>query len=101
MKEKLEKVIQDSVSEMVRAQGMAVPDSWNDVVLFGAGGLFDSMALVSLVILVEERVQEVCGQEILLVNEKAMSQRNSPFRTVDSLVEYVESLLEPVCIGEK
>lgn len=60
--------------------------------LYGNSGYLDSMALVSFLIEVEESLldQDI---EISLSDERAMSQTRSPFRNVQSLVGYIETLL--------
>ena len=63
--------------------------------LFAAGNPLDSLGLVSLLIDVEEALQEA-GHALILSDSRAMSQTHSPFRSVPTLVEYIEaSLTEP------
>lgn len=61
--------------------------------LFGRGGQLDSLDLVRFVFLVEEGIQAKTGKTIALTDEKAMSQRTSPFASVGSLAEYIATLL--------
>ena len=63
-------------------------------VLFGSSGALDSIALVNLVVTIEEIVHEEFGTSIILADEKAMSQKTSPFKTIGSLVHYIASLLD-------
>jgi acyl carrier protein len=62
--------------------------------LFGEGGLFDSVGLVSLVVAVEEAIQDRMDASVSLADERAMSQKRSPYRTISSLAEYARTLLE-------
>ena len=62
-------------------------------VLLGAGGAVDSLGLVRLVLTVERQIRDDFGVGISLTDEKAMSQRNSPFRSIDSLVSYLSDAL--------
>lgn len=62
-------------------------------VLFGQSGKLDSLGLVNLIVTTEQKVQENFGIAITLADEKAMSQKNSPFRTVESLAEYIPKIL--------
>lgn len=55
--------------------------------------ILDSLGLASLVIDIEERLESRYGIAITVADDRAMSQRNSPFRTVDSLVEYLCQVL--------
>ena len=63
-------------------------------VLFGHGGELDSLGLVNLVILLEEKVSDELGAEIALTDERALSQEHSPFRTVEALASYISQLLD-------
>lgn len=64
-----------------------------DVALIGTDARLDSLGLVNLIVLVEEKVQQAFGVGITLVDERAMSQSKSPFRTLGSLCEFVEEQL--------
>jgi acyl carrier protein len=57
--------------------------------LYGEGGALDSMALVNLLADIEDAVDAQWGIPIALADEKAMSARNSPYRTVASLTDAV------------
>lgn len=57
--------------------------------LYGNDGAMDSMALVNLIADVEDAVLDQTGIAITLADEKAMSARNSPFLTVNSLTQAV------------
>lgn len=63
-----------------------------ETVLFGETGLFDSLGLVGLIVDVEQRISEELGAEVVLGDDRAMSQKHSPFRTVGTLAEYASSL---------
>ena len=65
-----------------------------DSVLFGAGGVLDSVDFVSLVVDIEQMVEDKFGQVVGLADTRAMSQKNSPFRTVGTLAAYIEARLK-------
>ena len=65
----------------------------NKTKLFGGNGALNSLALVSLISDLEDRISEGFDKDIVLADEKAMSQRASPFRTVAALTDYIEKLL--------
>lgn len=65
-----------------------------DELLFGAGGVLDSLGLVNLVTMLEEHVEDEFGVTISLADERAMSRKSSPFRTIASLMTYVSERLE-------
>jgi acyl carrier protein len=62
-----------------------------DAPIFGPDSRLDSLGLVALLIDLEEAFAKH-GVEINLSDERAMSQRHSPFRTVITLVDYIEQL---------
>ncbi len=62
-------------------------------VLFGREGIFDSLGLVSLIVDVEQKIEDL-GISITLGDERAVSQKHSPFRTVQSLADYVCQLID-------
>lgn len=57
--------------------------------LFGAKSGVDSVTLVSLIAEVEDQLAEVTGQALVLADERAMSQTRSPFRRVNTLIDYI------------
>ncbi len=80
-------------------QGKPAPATVNaDTALFGRGGWLDSMGLVTLVVEVEQLLAERFGLQVTLADDRAMSQRSSPFRTVGTLVAYILSYEPPPSI---
>lgn len=65
-----------------------------DSVIFGPGGLLDSMGLVTLITDLEEKLEDEFGVSLILADERAMSQKKSPFRTVSSLAQYISTLMQ-------
>ncbi len=64
-----------------------------DTVLYGANSRLDSLGLVNLIVAVEQAIQDEFGRSIDLTDEKALSQKNSPFLTVKTLSDYITLLL--------
>jgi len=65
-----------------------------DTVLFGSSSELDSLGLVDLILATEQRIEEEFESIITLASEKAMSQKKSPFRTIDTFAEYICFLLD-------
>lgn len=61
--------------------------------LYGAGSALDSLGLVTLIAEIEGLVFDETGHQLTLADERAMSQKSSPFLTVASLVSYTERLV--------
>jgi len=62
--------------------------------LFGGNSKLDSLGLINLIVGVEEKINDEFDMAITLADERAMSQKHSPFSTVESLVKYIEMLLD-------
>ena len=62
--------------------------------LFGGRGVMDSLNIVMLIAEVEEQILEELNQSIILADDRAMSQKTSPFRSVKSLVKYIMKLID-------
>jgi acyl carrier protein len=60
--------------------------------LIGNEQVLDSLGLVTLILDVEQDLENEYGISLSLADDRAMSQSNSPFRTVGSLVHYICSL---------
>ena len=65
-----------------------------DTVLFGKSGKLDSLGLVNLIVAVEQKIEEEFEVSVNLANEKAISQKNSPFKTIATLASYTCKLVE-------
>ena len=65
-----------------------------DSVIYGSHGELDSLGLVNFVVAVEQKIEDVFGKSINLADDKAMSQKNSPFQTVETFVNYIYDVLE-------
>ncbi len=72
-----------------------------DTVLFGASGKLDSLEFVQLITEVEQRIEKEFGVIVTLANDQAMTKRNSPFRTIETLAEHIRLLLNQVKTSQK
>ena len=64
-------------------------------VIFGDGGLLDSLGLVTLTLSVEAQVNELFDAHITLTDDRALLRAQNPFATVGSFADYVLELLVP------
>ncbi len=69
--------------------------------LFGRTGRLDSLGFVTFIVALEQKVDREFGALISLTDERAMSRTVSPFKTVETLAEYVSGLLEEKLNGAK
>jgi hypothetical protein len=92
MNDVIRKILSESLSEVSPLLSDAVTYR-DDLVLWGTNGIFDSLALVNFVSTVETLVADTLDKEITIVSEKAFSQKSSPFKTMESLGNFIEELL--------
>ena len=57
--------------------------------MFGQGSKIDSLTLVQIVISVEQFINEEFDTQITVADDKAFSFKNSPFKSVDFLKNYL------------
>jgi acyl carrier protein len=65
-----------------------------DIHLIGRRAVLDSLGMVTLIVDLEQRLEEEHGLSLTLADDRAMSQKNSPFLTVRSLADYIYALVE-------
>ncbi len=64
--------------------------------LFGPNATLDSLSLVSVIVDVEGDVSIALGRSISLTDDRAMSQKISPFDDVQTLLNYIMILVNEV-----
>ncbi len=69
-----------------------VPDE--ETYLIGRQAVLESLGMVTLIVDLEQRVEEEYGVALTLVDDQAMSKKNSPFMTVRSLTDHIYTLAE-------
>lgn len=60
-----------------------------ETAIFGDDDGIDSLSLVRLVVDIEQRVQESLDVQVSLTDERAMSARRSPYRSVGALADFI------------
>ena len=61
--------------------------------LYGEHGPLDSLKLVELLVVAEQRIEDEFAVSLVLADEHALARSTSPFRSVATLAEYVEERL--------
>jgi acyl carrier protein len=80
----------EAVTDAVSTDGSeGDTDLSESTVLIGDHAVVDSLGLVQIITDVEETISERYGREIDLTDERALSQKQSPFRSVGTLVDHV------------
>lgn len=86
-KKHIREIVITALNEYLEIQDISTEVNDNSPLL-GDMSLLDSMGLVNVIIDIESKFLDK-DIEISLTSEKAMSRRNSPFRTVLSLVNFI------------
>lgn len=95
MSEDLVGVIVGALQEQSDGRGIKIAaELGRETTLFGRDGVLDSMGLVALVVAVEQAIEDEYGVSVSLADERALSERKSPFRTIGTLAEYARRLIE-------
>jgi len=94
IKQKAYEVVAKAVAELAEDMGFpALVNAVESTPLFGGDDGIDSLSLVRLVADIERAAAREFGKKVVLADERAMSRRNSPFRTVGTLGELLHERL--------
>lgn len=95
MKTKIEEMIKQALTEInEELNSEELKSITKDTKLYGGNSALDSLGLVNLITDLEEMISDEFDIDIVLADEKAMSQRTSPFRTVETLTDYIAMVVE-------
>ena len=61
--------------------------------LLGGDNGVDSLTFVNLVVAIEEQVHKKFGKSVVLVDEENMGAEEHPFRTIGTMADYVEKVM--------
>ncbi|MBX7155409.1 MAG: hypothetical protein K1X91_10645 [Bacteriodetes bacterium] len=93
-KDEISALVSATVSDYLSSIG-ADAQVTGETRLVGSNAVVDSVGLVSVIVDVEGRLADA-GIDVSLLSDKAMSMQRSPFRSVDSLAEFINEELNPV-----
>ncbi len=95
MKEKIVKLVFEAIREVNDQLPIEKRLELSEgTIIFGREGKLDSLGVVNLIVAVEQAVEDNLGISFVLADDRAMSQKRSPFQTVGTLVEYINQLLK-------
>jgi len=95
VRDKVIQIVFDTIDELNETlkQPIDVSDG-EETPLYGKDSSVDSITLVNLISNIESTLEDDLDLEIIIVDERAMSQSRSPFRTIGSLTDYIVLLVE-------
>ncbi len=82
-------IVVSALREAVDQNGGDAASITDDTVIVGPGAVIDSIGVVSLIVDIEQRLEMDHQVSVTLANDRAMSQRNSPFRTPLVLADHI------------
>ncbi|MGJ7919517.1 acyl carrier protein [Neobacillus sp. LXY-4] len=95
MRDKIYNLVLSEIEEFNDIFNKNIPVQFgNDTPLYGKEGVLDSLGLVSLIVMIEQAIEDELNVSLILADEKAMSQKTSPFLNIGLLVDYINSLME-------
>ncbi len=81
------------ISAMIEVSKLSESEVNEDTPIFGEGSSLDSLGLVTLLVSIEQKIEDEMGVNITIADEKAMSLKNSPFRTIGTLKQFLSDRL--------
>ena len=92
--EKVSELIIELLKELgIENDNKSLLNANNKTKIFGENGNLDSIGLVIFISDLEEVINEEFEKELTLADDRAMSQKTSPFRNVESLTNHISNLL--------
>ena len=89
--QEIKNIILSAIKDYFEINGIKENAS-DDTVLFGINSSFDSLGFVNIIVDIENRLKEE-QYDVTLTSEKAMSRKNSPFKSVQSLADFIEETI--------
>lgn len=96
----MSEITKEKIREIVKAAVDELNEQLDDPIVFdesvrliGKGADLDSMSFVTLITTIEELIEDELDMEIEIVSDRAFSREHSPFATVESLEEFILTLL--------
>jgi acyl carrier protein len=82
-------IVLSALREAVDQNGGDPSQVGEETVIVGPDAIIDSIGVVSLIVDIEQRLEMDHQVSVTLANDRAMSQRNSPFRNPSVLVDHI------------
>lgn len=93
MQTKVGDMVIRAVTQIFSEYQMPTDEINTDTLIYGERGGINSLALVRLIVDLEEIVEIELGVSITIADEKVLSMKHSPFATVSSLTQFVNELV--------
>lgn len=95
MSKRLEALIVKIAQEFTDQNETTISTQLNgETPLFGPAGIVDSVGLVSIIVALEQAIEDEVGVSISLADEDAMSQHTNPYETIGTLARYADQVIQ-------
>jgi len=82
-------VVLSALRDAVDQNGGDASTITDETVIVGPGAIIDSIGVISLIVDIEQRLELDFDVSVTLANDRAMSQRSSPFRNPAVLADHI------------
>jgi acyl carrier protein len=95
-RQEITKLVIEAVSDYLESQDDdgASTEIEQNTMLFGDFSVLDSLGLVSVIVDIETQIRERGFDGITLTSDEVITRTQSPFRTVLTLVDFIDELIE-------
>ena len=86
---KLEELIKSQIKIFCEDNDFEIDELNKKTRLIGSNAVLDSIGLVTFLVELEEKLEEIYSIQIEIADEKAMSRHRSPFMNIETLTEFL------------
>ncbi len=77
----------DDANKLATPEAQLVKES--SAVLLGEGGVLDSLGLITLIVAIEEKLQNDLNVQAIVLEEDALADPEGPYRTIETLANWI------------
>lgn len=93
MKDQVADIVNRAVAQIFSEYQLPCNELTGTTLIYGEQGGINSLALVRLIVDLEEMVEVELGHSITIADEKVLSMKSSPFANIASLSQFIEGLI--------
>lgn len=95
VKERILKAIYLAIDEVnMQLSDSEQLDKTPDTILLGEGGTLDSLAVVNLIVMTEEFIEDEFNKTLNIADQDISSMKGNPFRNVNTMADYIAARLD-------
>ncbi|MBI1182861.1 hypothetical protein GC194_01225 [bacterium] len=90
--DKVKSIVKDAMVMILSEQDIEIPDV-EQTEIYGVNGILNSLAVIRLVVEIEERLLNDEGIAVNLTNENSFHLEKTPFKNYSTLCSYIKKLI--------